>query len=167
MDDAVLISTLRRISADDRDPGLDLTLCHGVLRECARRRELRACVLVYDYLNGRGLGPDDETYRILDAVHSKSVVERNTLLEGPVEPGKLNPKRRIHKVCKGAAYSASYNAACDKHLEAVTTYLDSHAELKGMHKDPLSKILSKKCGVSVKEVKYVITKLKRTKILTG
>ena len=166
MDDATLLSTLRQLEAtpDNWNPD-DPALWAELLRACATRKELRACVLVYDAMVARKVAQIDGAIATLNTVHSKNIVESDTLLVGPVDPGKLKPARRIHKICKAAAYSENYNAACQKHLAGITDYLDSHPKLKTVHKDRLSKILSKECKVPIKDVKYVITKLKRTKYL--
>ena len=165
MEDQTLVMNVRCLEATPSKfiPG-DLALWNELLGACAQRRELRACVLVYDAMVVRKV-PLDRAFVILDTVHSKTVKEQDTLLVGPVDPGKLPAKRRIHKIMKGYHYSANYNAACNAHLMGITGYLNQHPDLKTLHKDRLGKLLSRECNVPIKDVKYVITKLKRTKFL--
>ena len=165
MDDTTLLLNLRSLEAtpDQFHPN-NPELWNELLVACTCRRELRACVLIYDAMVARKV-PLSQAFAILDTVHSKTIEERDTLLLGPVDMGKLAAKRRIHKIMKGYHYSHNYNTACVKHLAGVTAHLNKNPELKTLHKDKLCKILSRDCGVPVKDVKYVITKLKRTRFL--
>ena len=103
-------------------PG-DLALWNELLSACTQRRELCACVLVYDAMVARKV-PLDRAFMILDTVHSKSIEGHDTLLLGGVDPCKLGAKRRIHKIMKGYHYSANYNAVCDAHLVGINEYLN-------------------------------------------
>ena len=143
---------------------LDQQQYHDILRACAMLGEMRACVYVYDHMqNVSKFKATKETIEILEMVHSKTQRCNDTLLMHPCDTSKLSPRRRIHKIVKGANYSESYNKACDVHLDSVKAFLNMNPPLRGWEKTKLIRHIGQELKIPEKDVRYVITKLKRTK----
>tara|TARA_Y100000389_G_scaffold163876_1_gene167320 strand:- start:2787 stop:3290 length:504 start_codon:yes stop_codon:yes gene_type:complete len=144
---------------------LDEKQYHEILSACAMLGEMRACVFVYDHMLSKKIKPTTETINILQKVHSKTVVENDTLLRHSRDTSKLLPRRRIHKIVKGANYSENYNEACDKYLGSIKEFLETDVSLKQLHKNKLIPRISTELSIPERHVRYVVTKLKRTKYL--
>lgn len=143
---------------------LDQQQYHDILHACAMLGEMRACVYVYDHMQNRGkFKATKETIEILNMVHSKTLMCYDTLLRHPCDTTKLSPRRRIHKIVKGANYSESYNKACDNHLESIKVFLNMNPLFKIWEKTKLIRHIGKQLSIPEKDVRYVITRLKRTK----
>jgi len=139
---------------------------HEILSACAMLGEMRACVFVYDHMLSKKIKPTTETINILQKVHSKTVICNDTLLMDQQDPTKLLPRRRIHKIVKGANYSESYNKASERYLVSIKEFLETDASLKQQHKNKLIPRISKELSIPERDVRYVVTKLKRTKFLS-
>ena len=150
---------------DDSVSKLSQKKYHEILLGCAMLGEMRACVFVYDHMLSKNIKPTKETISILQKVHSKTLTSNDTVLMHSRDTRKMLPRRRIHKIVKGANYSDLYNGACEKHLGSVRAFLDTNSSLKQLHKHKLCRYISTELSIPEKDVRYVITKLKRTKYL--
>ena len=137
---------------------------NSLIRECVDNREFAATVFVYDHMISNNVKPNEFTFKTIERLHSKTLHENNNINLKWDGKTRLQPRRRIHKIIKGHNYTDNYQNALI-HLDKVKAYLNKNESLKTMHKDKLSKNISKNCNLSIKDVKYIITNLKRTKFI--
>ena len=143
---------------------LDINEYNTLLNEAILLHEYACVVFIYDYMNHRGIKPNNETYKIIEKGHDKKLIEHTNIKLKEDGIKRLPPKRRIHKIIKGHNYSDQYQSAL-KYLDIVKNFLNDKEELKKIHKDKLCKEISKNCNITIRESKYTITNLKRTKFI--
>lgn len=144
---------------------LTLTQYNKLLRECVNYKEMGATVFVYDHMLIHRITPTDETFKIIEKIHSKTISESKNIILKPSLKKTLQPRRRIHKIIKGYNYSDNYQKAL-VHLDMVKKYLNENQHLKTIqNKHALAKTISKKCQISIRDSRYIVTNLKRTKFL--
>ena len=134
-------------------------ICH-----CVQKYEMAAVVFLYDHMKKNGIEPSEETFKLIDKLHSKKCPENNNIIIPNQNVGKLKPRRRIHKIMKGHNYSSNYQAALE-HLDSVKEYITQNPDVKYYSRIKLAKHLSKKCNITFNDARYIITNLKRTKFL--
>ena len=138
---------------------------HNILKQCCDRRECAASVYVYDKMKEKGFQPNHETYKILDPLHRKDLIESNQLHLPVTKMRSLQPKRRIHKIMKGYATKNNYSKAME-HKQTVIDFLNKHPDIKHNPKRHwVAKQISKNCNLDVRTVRYIVTHLKRIKFI--
>ena len=145
---------------------LSLSEFNNLLQSCVNANEFAATVFVYDKMRANKVTPSNQTFTIMEKLHSKTLKENNNIVLKEDIIKKLAPRRRIHKIIKGFHYSTNYKKALE-HKETVREYLDKNplvACIKDRHK--LAKQISKQCHLEVKTVRYIITHLKKTNYFT-
>jgi len=143
---------------------LNLNEYNSLLYQCVSNYEMAAVVFLYDHMKSNGIIPNEETFKLIDKLHSKKCTENNSIYIPGQNVGKLKPRRRIHKIMKGHNYSDNYQNAL-KHLDKVKQYILKNPDVKYYSRIKLAKHLSKKCEISFDNARYIITNLKRTKFL--
>ena len=137
---------------------------NDLLKRCAAVYELEAVVYIFDYIKLNKYTPNENTYKLLDTLHSKKITERNNLIIPSNNKRKLQPKRRIHKIMKGYNYSKAL-----KNKAIVINYLTNNEyTYDGKDKKQeklLINILKAKCKLPVSDIRHILTYLKRTKQL--
>lgn len=145
---------------------LSLYNYNTLIKQCVNNKEFGATVFVYDHMIKNGVKPNEFTFKTIERLHSKTLPENNNIQLKWDGKTRLQPRRRIHKIIKGHKYSDNYNNAL-LHLDKIKKYLDDNPELKSIHKDKLAKNLNNNCDITIKDAKYIITNLKRTKYLNN
>ena len=144
------------------DKPFNLDDYNNLIKQCADKYEMAAVVYIYDYMKAKKVEPNDDTFKYISKLHSKTVNEHNRLDIKMFNS--LKPRRRIHKIMKGHEYSGKYQNALE-HLDKVKSYLDKNPEYKVFDKIRLIKILSENCDIDKNTARYIITNLKKTKFL--
>ena len=140
--------------------GIPIFHYHKILRECVSNKEFAATVFVYDHLLKSGNKATQETFDIIEKLHSKTIQENNNIILKPTMEKHLSPRRRIHKIIKGHNYSSNYESA-KKYKSKVKTFLDSNINLISLPRIKLAKTISKDCSITFNDARYIITSLKR------
>ena len=143
---------------------LNLNEYNSLLYQCVSNYEMAAVVFLYDKMKLNGIIPNEETFKLIDKLHSKKCPENNNIYIPGQNVGKLKPRRRIHKIMKGHNYSDNYQNAL-QHLDKVKQYIFTNPDVKYYSRIKFAKHLSKKCEISFDNARYIITNLKRTKFL--
>ena len=167
MNNQIIINELQEVINSFQNPKLysfDINDYNKILEKCVLLKEFAATVFVYDYILLHGINVTDETFNIIDKLHSKTIPEFNNIVLPECNVKKLPSRRRIHKIMKGHNYSKEYNAA-QKYLEPSKKILNENQSLKTLHKDKLAKVISNELNIKIKEAKYIITKMKRIKFI--
>ena len=86
---------------------------------------MTAVVFLYDSMKNNNITPDQNTYNLINKLHSKTIPENSNIYIKNINPIALKPRRRIHKIMKGHFYSANYNNAL-KNKDRVINYLDKN-----------------------------------------
>ena len=137
-----------------------------LLERCVYFKEMGAVVFIYDTILKNHLKPTKDSFNIIEKLHSKTIPESSKINIRGSNPKALQPRRRIHKIIKGHNYTDNYTQAM-VYLESVKNYLNIHPEVKSIsNRHKLAKNISNHCKISVRNVRYIITKLKRTRFLT-
>lgn len=148
------------------DTTLTLDQYNRLLKECVHYREMAAVVFVYDHMLKSKTKPTETTFKLIEKLHSKTVPESTEIYIKFRKSSALQPRRRIHKIIKGHNYSDSYNDAL-VHLDKVQLFLRGNPRIKATaNRHKLAKKISQGCQISVRDARYIVTKLKRTKFLT-
>ena len=143
------------------DYKLTLEEYNMLLLDCVNAYEMAAVVFIYDHMKNYNIEPTKDTYSIINKLHSKTIKQCNEIYIKNQNVGKLDPRRRIHKIMKGHNYSHNYNNAM-VHLDKVKLFLDNNPDVKKYTRIKLAKTISSKCFISFNDARYIITKLKRT-----
>lgn len=139
---------------------------NNLIQECVNIFEMRAVVYLYDSMRLNNIQPTEETFDLISKLHSKTIKENDTLLPFPKDNNCLEPRRRIHKIIKGVQSKEKYEVACsDENVQKVKHYFDMNPKFKRFPKEKLIPLLSENCQLKKTDVRYIITKLKRTKYL--
>ena len=144
---------------------ISLKTYNTILKECVFHKEMEATVYIYDKIISSGHKPDATTFKLVDKLHSKKIPESNKIhIKYQDSAKRLAPRRRIHKIMKGHNYSDKYNSA-KEHEEKVRKFLDENPNHKAKidKRIKLAKIISKNCGITFNDARFVITALKRKK----
>ena len=140
---------------------LSLDGYHALLRKCVDKSEYAAAVFIYDLIKSN-LTPSNITYSILDKLHSKTR-QLNHVLKIPIKPKSLHPRRRIHKIMKGYYYTEKYNKAII-HTPVVKNILSNNPDIQHINnRIKMAKAIKNKCNLSLEDIRFIITHLKRTK----
>ncbi len=145
-----------------RIPDIDEYL--EILNDCVQQQEFKAAVFIYDHIKSNNIKPTKEVYHLIEKLHSKTLKNNDTLII-PTTGKHLDPRRRIHKIIKGYNYSSNYNSAL-QHIDAVKDYLIKNKanDMPSIeNKNKLAKYISNNCNINIKDAKYIVTNLKRTK----
>ncbi len=145
---------------------LNLEAYHSILEQCVKENEFAATVFVYDHLLANGHKANKTTYKIIEPLHSKTVLEKDNIRLKPTIGKKLAPRRRIHKIMKGHNYTESY-ASAKIFIPKVKAFLAINNKLKNEGRIKLAKSISKGCNISFNDARFVITALKREGYLTN
>jgi pentatricopeptide repeat protein len=157
-----LKKTIRSIYHDDLQ--LNLNEYNSLIYHCVSNYEMAAVIFLYDNMKKKNIKPDSHTFNLINKLHSKKCPENNIIVIPNQNVGKLNPRRRIHKIMKGHNYSENYQNAL-QHLEKVKKYISENPDVKYYSRIKLAKHLSKNCDISFNNARYIITNLKKTKFL--
>jgi|TARA_B110001469_G_C9621361_1_gene309694 hypothetical protein len=136
-----------------------------LIKECVSLYEMAAVVFLYDNMKFHHINPTNETYNIINILHSKTCPDNNKIVIKDQTIKKLKPRRRIHKIMKGHNYSDNYKTAL-KYTELVKSYIMLHPEIRKFNRIKMAKVISSNCDVEFDKVRYIITNLKKTKFLT-
>jgi hypothetical protein len=145
---------------------LTLDQYNELLKQCVNYREMAAVVFVYDHMLKNRTKPNEATFKLIEKLHSKTIPESTNIYIKFQNSNSLKPRRRIHKIIKGHNYSDSYNSALI-HLNKVQKYLNENQQVKTLtNRHKMAKKISQNCDISIRDARYIVTKLKRTKFLT-
>ncbi len=140
----------------------DINEFNNLLKKCANLYQLEAVVYIFDYMKQLKFKPDDETYRILNTLHSKKIQDKSNLIVQKGSKKTLQPKRRIHKIMKGYNYSKAL-----KNKDIVINYLTNNEydyDGKDKRKEKvLINVLKLHCKLPVPDIRHILTYLKRQK----
>ena len=137
-----------------------------LMKKCVDALEFKAAVFVYDHILSNKLKPSKDIYGLLDKLHSKTLKNNDSIII-PSTGRTLDPRRRIHKIMKGYNYSDNYTSALH-HLDKVKSYLHSAKDVPSIeNKNKLAKYISVRCNICIKDAKYIVTNLKRTKFFNN
>ena len=139
---------------------LSLDGYHDLLQTCVDNREFAATVFVYDHLLNNGFKATKTTFSIIEALHSKTIPENTNIHLKLDLKKKLAPRRRIHKIIKGANYSGNYESA-KIYIPKVKAFIAINPELRIKGRIDLAKTISNGCHISFNDARYIITALKR------
>lgn len=133
---------------------------NSLLKLCVNNYEMKATVFIYDLIKKKNIKPNNETYDLINKLHSKTVKE-NCNLKVPNDLKKsLEPRRRIHKIMKGYNYSK----ALDK-KNIVINYLNNNKyDYDGKNHKQQKILISQiknNCNISINEIRFIITYLNR------
>ena len=148
----------------------DLTISYSLkeyndlIKKCVDLYEMSAVVFLYDNMKYNKINPDNETFKLINKLHSKKCPEKNFILIKDYDVSKLKPRRRIHKIMKGYNYSSNYNNSL-KFIELVKSYIILNPEIRLYNRIKLAKNICKNCNITFDNARYIITNLKRTKFL--
>jgi hypothetical protein len=134
---------------------------NDLIKRCADLYEMSAVVFLYDNMKYHKINPNNDTFQLINKLHSKTCPENNFIVIKDTGVRKLKPRRRIHKIMKGYNYSGAL-----KNAELVKSYIMLHPEIRQYNRIKLAKNISSNCDVTFSDTKYIITNLKRTKFLT-
>ena len=141
-----------------------LTEYNELLKETTSNYEFIATIFIYEHMKNNGVIPTDETFKIIERLHSKTIRENNRIKLKWDGKTRLPPRRRIHKIIKGHHYGDKYNNA-KQYKDIVEKYLEENPEIKKYERIKMAKNISKNCNISFDDSRFVITNLKRTKKL--
>lgn len=148
------------------DTKLSLNEYNNLIKLCVDINEMAAVVFIYDNMIENKISPDKNTYNLINKLHSKIIKESNNIYIKNQNIGKLNPRRRIHKIIKGYNYSNNYNKAL-VNVNKVKEYIELNSYIKEFPRIKLAKLISKNCLISFDDARYIITYLKKTKFLNN
>ena len=134
--------------------------CNELLKLLQNNFEMTAVVYVYDYMKNKNIIPTDETYSIIDKLHSKTVTENNNIRCIKTTNRTLQPRRRIHKIMKGYYYS---KALIDKDI-VIKFLSQNNYDYDGKNnkkKNILIKNIRKNTLLNDKNINYIISYLNR------
>jgi len=142
---------------------------NSILLELARHREVRAAVYVYDYLKKtRGFTPNDSTKRAMLSLHYKNLVPSANIQVPASKRRVLQPKRRVHKICKAWIKQDGLKKAKHK-LNEVSTWVKQNRSLvekiKAKKRIQLADLIAKHTSATRGEARLLITNMKQRKIL--
>ena len=135
---------------------------HVLLEECVRNYEMKCVVYIYDTMLSKKIKPTDNTYQIINKLHSKTIKENNSISIPNQNLGTtLQPRRRIHKIMKGYFYK---KALLKKDI--AISYIKNLDEINYDGKDKkqknqLCKKIQKNTQLSGSEVNFIIGYLNR------
>ena len=138
---------------------------NGLIKQCVGMFEMAAVVFLYDNMKFHKINPTNETYNLINKLHSKTCPDNNKIIIKDQNNKKLKPRRRMHKIMKGHNYSNNYSMAL-KYSELVKSYIILHPEIRKYNRIKMAKVISSNCNVEFDNVRYIITNLKKTKFLT-
>ena len=142
---------------------------NDLLDRLTTMNEMAAVVYIYDYMLANNIEPNTLTYKYIDRLHSKTVLERNTIIYPDDGKRRLQPRRRIHKIMKGYNYSDKYTSAkqyldaAKKLLETNPAYLSNYKITNDKIK--LAKIMVSHLNINMATAKLLVTSLKRGKFI--
>jgi hypothetical protein len=143
----------------------DINEFNDLLKKCANLYQLEAVVYIFDFMKQHKYTPNENTYRILDTLHSKKIQDKSNLIVQKGSKKTLQPKRRIHKIMKGYNYSKAL-----KNKDIVINYLTNHRyDYDGKDKKKekaLINVLKLHCKLPVADIRHILTYLKRQKYFT-
>jgi pentatricopeptide repeat protein len=137
-----------------------------IIKLAVEQREFATVVYLYDHMKNKHIPPNNETYTLINKLHSKTLPENKTIKLSNLDSNlHLQPRRRIHKIMKGYNYSDNYTNV-KKYIPDTLNLFYTHPDYKSLHKDKLVKILSDSLKITMKESKLLITALKRGKYIS-
>ena len=140
----------------------DIVELNDLMRRCVELYEMTAVIFIYDYMKRNKHDPNEITYRLINKLHSKTVLENSNLIIPDNAKKKLQSRRRIHKIMKGYDYSKAL-----KNKEIIIDYLHKNPyEYDGKNKNHEKRLcneLKSNCKLSIDEIRHILTYLKRCK----
>ena len=70
---------------------------NDLLKKCANLFQLEAVVYIFDYMKQHKYNPDNNTYKILDTLHSKKTQDKSNLIVQKSSKKTLQPKEEFIK----------------------------------------------------------------------
>jgi len=136
---------------------------HISMKMAADQHEFAAMVYLYDCLKKINEKPPDSIYKIIERLHSKTLPENNNIIVPFSSDRKLKPRRRIHKIIKGLYYSDNYQNT-EKYMNKAIHFINQNVNYP-KNKIELIKAIKAECNCTDKESRYIITRLKRKKLI--
>lgn len=133
---------------------------NNILSGVVKFNDMACVVYVYDKLKAGGLTPTNETYQIINRLHSKTIPDKKIFRIPPNNKKTLQPRRRIHKIVKGFNTRQNYQKA-QVNKPIVEKYISDHNLNYEKDRIKVAKIVSKECKLPFNDVRYIITSLKR------
>ena len=143
---------------------LNLEQYNDLINRCVNLYEMDAVVFLYDRMKNEGLTPNENTFKLIDKLHSKTCKQSNHIYIKNQNINKLPARRRIHKIIKGYNYSDNYKNSLI-HLPKVKSFLNENKEWYTYPRIKLAKYISNNCNISFNDSRYIITNLKKTNFL--
>jgi hypothetical protein len=137
---------------------------NNLLDKATKQKEFTTTVFIYDHMIEHNITPNEDTFKLVDRLHSKTVPESNTIRLNLEAKKRLQPRRRIHKIMKGHNYSDKYGNA-KQHVPEATELILKNPDYKYYHKIKLAKLLAKQLNIDISIAKVVVTALKRSKLV--
>ena len=127
------------------------------------QKEFAATVFLFDHMKSNNLKPNNDIYTIINKLHSKTLPESKKI-KLPISTQKtLQPRRRIHKIMKGHNNKEAYDDA-KNNSDIVKEYLLKNKDVAKMNnRIIMAKKIKQNCNLDMKQVRFIITHLKRTK----
>ena len=141
---------------------------HKLLQECVDNHEMKCVVYVYDTMINKKINPTDNTYEIINKLHSKTIKENNSISIPNLSFGPtLQPRRRIHKIMKGYFYKKALLKkeiliSCVKKMDK-TNYDGKDKK----QKNQLCKKIKKNTDLSFSEINFILGYLNRIKYFSN
>jgi hypothetical protein len=157
---------LQQLVNEINDTKMTLTDYIFILDIATNQKEMATVVFLYDHMIKNNIKPDEQIFKLIDRLHSKTIPENNTI-SLQLEPGKrLQPRRRIHKIMKGHNYTGKYDNA-KQFVQDASQIILNNPSFKYYHKIKLAKIISKELKIDMNIAKVVVTALKRKGLVSS
>jgi len=137
----------------------------NLLQQTVALKEMKAAIFVWDRIFARGWTPTEQCYTILSKLHGKKTPEsKNIRIPKTGDTKTLAPARRIHKIIKGWNVKKT-NVHVFDHVDKATKFFQANPDLIYLHRNVLSKKLTKECGIKSEVARRLVTKLKQKRVL--
>ena len=156
------MSNLQEIINNINNKKLTINEYNKILSIASSKYEMSSIVFIYEHMKNNNIELNEESYKIINRLHSKTVKENDTIILPFDDKKRLEPRRRIHKIMKGKLMSEKYSDAkqyIDKVQELIKNYNYDGDKIK------LAKFISKGINVDIKFAKVIVTVLKRNKLI--
>lgn len=150
----------------------------ALLKLCSKHKEVAAAVYIYDSFKESYPNSIESVKDVMLSMHSKKLQPNDTIVVQvynflafislcQVKDGKkLDPKRRIHKICKGWQVKDRNSNVADKKEEVKLWVLENKDQVENCKgRTNLARLFEKKFSVTRKEGKTLVTNMKQRKVL--
>ena len=135
----------------------------SLITAAVNQKEFATTVFLFDHMKTNNLKPKEDIYTIINKLHSKTLPESKKI-KLPLNIHKtLQPRRRIHKIMKGHNNKEAYDDA-KNNSNIVKEYLLKNKDIAKMNNPiVMAKKIKQNCDLNMKQIRFIITHLKRTK----